>query len=139
MGHACEPKQALPPAIGKLSDPGFKNKGEAEYDAYLDIQQKLGLILWHKYEAVTLKLGQDCRLTLDQLVMYPDGHLELLDTKGAKKIKTGKKAGKSTFYAEEDAVIKARIAAGMFPIPVYFVFKDKGTGEWIKQRIGASE
>lgn len=123
----------LPPAIGRLPKPAM-NKTEAAYGAHLMLQRKLGLVLWYGFEAVTIKLGNDCRFTPDFLVMLPDGRLELRDTKGLKKIKTGKRAGQSTYHAEEDALVKARVAAANFPIPVFFVWQER-SGEWNKREL----
>jgi hypothetical protein len=128
------PTRALPPAKGTLPEPEM-NKTEAAYDAYLALQERAGAVLWHKFECVTVKIAADCRLTPDFLVMLPDGRLEFHDTKGAKKIKIGKRAGQRTAYFEEDALIKAKVAAALFPIPIYFVWPEPN-GEWGKKRIG---
>ncbi len=123
----------IPPAVGRIQKPDM-NKTEAEYSAHLTRLYITKDILWRGFEAITIKLGPDCRLTPDFLVMYPDGHLELHDTKGTKKIKTGKRAGGTAFYAEEDALVKARVVAGNFVIPIFFVWREKN-GEWSKKQI----
>jgi hypothetical protein len=120
--------RTLPPAVGVLRKPEM-NKTEAAYDAHLTLMERTGAVLWHKFECITVKLADDCRLTLDFLVMLPDGRLELHDTKGAKKIKVGKRAGQRTAYVEEDALIKAKVAAALFPIPIFFVWPEPN-GEW---------
>lgn len=125
---------APPPAIGRLPKPEM-NSTETAYSQYLDLQQKAGEIVYYKFEAITIKLGPDCRLTPDFLVMYPDGRLALHDTKGTTKIKVGKKAGGTKFYAEEDALVKARVVAGNFVIPISFVFR-QNNGEWSVTPIG---
>ncbi len=126
------PREVRP--TGRLPKPAM-NPTETAYSQYLDLQQKAGEIAYHKFEAITIKLGPDCRLTPDFLVMYPDGHLESHDTKGTTKIKLGKKAGGTKFYAKEDALVKARVVAGNFVIPIYFLHKEKN-GEWTKTPIG---
>jgi hypothetical protein len=130
LGPAIIPG-VLPPAKGTLRTPEM-NKTEAKYEAFLTLQERSGVIIWHKFESVTVKLADDCRLTPDFLVMFSDGHLEFHDTKGAKKIKAGKRAGQRMAYAEEDALIKARVAAALFPIPVFFVWPEPN-GEWGKR------
>jgi len=107
------------------------NKTEARYAQHLEAHQRIGLLLWYGFEAITVKLGNDCRLTPDFLVMYPDGHLELHDTKGAKKIKSGRRAGQTKPYVEEDALVKARVLAAHFVIPIFFVWPEPN-GEWGK-------
>lgn len=129
-------RRVLPPALGTPLSPEM-NKTEAAYDAHLTLLGRTGAVLWHKFECVTVKLAHDCRLTPDFLVMLPDGHLEFHDTKGAKKIKVGKRAGQRTAYAEEDALIKAKVAAALFPIPLFFVWPEPN-GEWGKKQIGAA-
>lgn len=126
-------KLALPAAVGRLPRPQM-NKTEAAYEAHLALQRKLGLVLWYGFEAVTIRLANDCRFTPDFLVMLPDGRLELRDTKGSKKIKAGKRAGQSTYYAEEDALVKARVAAANFVIPCFFVWQERN-GEWSKKEL----
>lgn len=125
---------AKPAATGRLPKPAM-NKNEAAYSAHLQRLYLAGEILWRGFEAITIKLGPDCRLTPDFLVMYPNGRMELHDCKGRTKIKVGKKAGGSKFYAEEDALVKARVVAGNFVIPIFFVWKEKN-GEWSKTPIG---
>ena len=123
----------LPPAIGRIDKPEM-NKTESAYAAHLYAQRIMGTVLWHQFEPITIKLGHDCRLTPDFLVMYPDGHLELHDTKGATKIKTGRKAGQTKAYVEEDALVKAKVCAQNFVIPIYFVWLEKN-GEWSRREL----
>ncbi len=123
----------LPPATGRIDKPEM-NKTEFAYAQYLYALRNTGAVIWHQFESITIKLGHDCRLTPDFLVMFPDGHLELHDTKGAKKIKTGRKAGQTKAYVEEDALVKARVCAANFVIPVYFVWQEKN-GEWSKREL----
>lgn len=126
-------RNALPPAKGRLTLPAM-NKTEAAYDAFLRLQQRAGVVIWHQFEAVTIKLGPDCRLTPDFLVMFADGHLEFHDTKGAKKITTGRRAGKTKPYVEEDARVKAAVLAAHFVIPILFVWQERN-GEWGKKEL----
>lgn len=123
----------LPAAKGRLPK-GKMNSGEAAYDAFLDLELRVGNILWHRFEAITVKLGPDLRLTPDQLVMYPDGHLEAHDVKGSRTRKKGRKSGQQTYYAEEDAMVKMRALAGNFVIPIFIVFREKN-GIWQKVKI----
>lgn len=83
-------------------------------------------MVWWIFEAVTLKLAHDCRLTVDFFVMLKDGTLECHDVKGTKGDKS---------YYEEDAIVKLRVAQSMFPFILRMVFKSK-SGEWIEKQIG---
>ncbi|HXR75195.1 MAG TPA: hypothetical protein VN737_04410 [Bryobacteraceae bacterium] len=110
------------------------NKTEAAYAAHLELQKRVGVVLWWGFEVMTIKLAADTRLTMDFLVMLQDGRLEFHDTKGAKKIKTGRRAGQTKPYVEEDARVKASVAAAHFPIPVFFVWPEP-SGEWGKREL----
>ena len=139
------PTAAPAKAKGRIPWSPKMNGTERAYDAYLRIcadPRNLALldcasvpVIWWGFQPLTLLLGPDCRFTPDFLVLYADGRLELHDTKGAKKIKTGKRAGQKTYYAEEDATIKARVTAAHFPIPIYFVWS-LGDGTWGKREFG---
>lgn len=106
-------------ALGRLK-PGQMNKTEAAYDLHLDALKHHGDILWYRFEAITLKLAPDCRLTLDFAVMAADGTLELHDTKGSPRIWT------------DDAKVKMRVAASLFPfvIKVAFPIPKRDGGGW---------
>lgn len=121
------------PALGRLHKPAM-NRTETAYAAHLDLQMKAGAILWYGFEAITVKLGEDCRFTPDFLVMLPGGRLECRDTKGSRKIKVGSKAGQTRPYVEEDALVKARVMARHFVIPIFFVWRDTD-GEWGKKEL----
>jgi hypothetical protein len=86
-------------AKGKLK-PRKMNKLEARYAAYLEGEKAAGRILWYEYEAITLRLGDDCRYTPDFVLMLPDGEIEVRETKG---------------FWEEDAKIKIRVASERYP------------------------
>lgn len=83
--------------------PGVMNGAEAAYAARLHVLVLAGEVLQWWFEAVTLKLADDCRLTPDFLVMLANGRLEFHEVKGR---------------WEEDAKIKARLAALHFPFPI---------------------
>lgn len=122
---------SLPPAKGRVPKPEM-NKVETSYAEHLRLQYCAGDVLWYGFEVITIKLGPDCRYTPDFLVMYADGHLEAHDTKGAKKIKLGRKSGTYEPYVEEDALVKCRVTAARFPIPLYLVWQEPG-GAWGKK------
>jgi hypothetical protein len=90
------------------------NKSEKAYDQYLDALYKQGRIAYHKFEAITLRLGDDCRFHPDFLVIGPAGEVEFHDVK-AKWKSTGK------VRVEDDARVKLSVAASTcFP---FFTFK----------------
>lgn len=91
------------------------NKTEAKRAMELEAMKKTGLIHDWKFEAVTVKIGHDCRLTLDFLIVENDGSLCFEDTKGT--------------FTREDATIKMRAFRTIFPYFPLRVLKLKG-GTW---------
>lgn len=81
--------------------PGEMTKLEQRYAERLESLKYDGLIHWYCYEAITFKLARDCRYTPDFIVMAADGTLEAHEVKA--------------FWAD-DARVKIRVAAGMFPL-----------------------
>lgn len=86
-------------ALGRLPA-GTMNKTEARYDQHLTLMQRAGLILWHKFEAVKLRLANNTFLTVDFAVLRADSMFELHEVKGV---------------WEEDSRAKIKIAADMYP------------------------
>lgn len=103
--------------------PGEMNKTEAAYDAYLALLLRAGEIDGYKFEAIKLKLADNCFFTPDFLVMAKDGVLELHDTKGAKKVVRASGVKEAVPWIEEDAKIKLKVVAEQFPFRVFAVFK----------------
>lgn len=96
--------------------PGVMNGTESEYAALLETRKLTGDIAWYSFEAITLKLAQDTRLTPDFLVMRGDGSLECHEVKG---------------FWEDDARVKIKVAAEKFPfrfIAVQRIPKKHGGG-----------
>lgn len=105
--------------------PGEMNKTEAAYDAYLGLLLRAGEIDGYKFEGIKLKLANNTFFTPDFLVMAKDGVLELHDTKGTtKKLRvSGEK--EAAPWIEEDAKIKLKLVAELYPFRVFAVFKVK--------------
>lgn len=82
---------------------GEMNRLEARYAEYLEARRLAGEIHQWWFEALTLKLADDCRYTADFLVQLPDGTLELHETKG---------------HWRDDAKVKVRLAAKLFPFRI---------------------
>lgn len=108
---------------------GEMNKTEKKYADHLDLLKINGEVLWWKFECVTLKLGDDTRLTADFCVMLADGEIVLDDTKAF-----AKNQGKP--LVTDDAAVKLRIASSEFPFRVRIVYHD-GTG-WQYKEIGTT-
>lgn len=79
---------------------GVMNKLEAAYDEHLQLLQREGRVVWYRFESVKLKLAKNTHLTVDFFVMNAAGELEAHEVKG---------------YWEEDARVKVKVAAEMYP------------------------
>lgn len=87
-------------ALGRLKT-GVMNKTEAAYAATLDERRTAGEVAWFKFEGIKLRLADKTFYTPDFFVMLADGSLEAHEVKG---------------YWQDDARVKIKIAANMFPI-----------------------
>lgn len=100
-----DPPFKLPPteagryALGRLPT-GSMNKTEAAYDAHLQQLRHAGAIVWHKFEAVKLRLADNTFYTPDFAVLPADGFLEMHEVKG---------------FWEDDARVKIKVAASIYP------------------------
>jgi hypothetical protein len=91
--------------------PGTMNKTEHAYMTdVLAARMLAGEIVNWWFEGVTLKLAKDTRYTPDFLVMLSDGTLECHEVKG---------------FMRDDANVKLKVAAQMFPLKFVLVKKDK--------------
>lgn len=86
------------------------NKTEAAYLASLRVRADL---VWIGVQNITVKLANDCRLTPDFATLDSTGKLTLIDVKG---------------FQREDALIKMKVAARMFPMFSFLIVKREGGG-----------
>jgi hypothetical protein len=104
-------------ALGRQRD-GKMNKTEARYAEHLAAEAHAGRVLWWAFEAIKLKLADNTHLTVDFAVMRADGTLAMHDVKGARAI------------YQEDAKVKNKVAARLFPFSFAVVYPNKTTGGW---------
>lgn len=86
-------------ALGRLPT-GAMNKTEAAYDAHLKLLTHAGVVLWHKFEAIKLRLADNTFYTCDFAVMTSDNILEMHEVKG---------------FWQDDARVKIKVAASLYP------------------------
>ncbi len=101
---------------------GRMNSYEAEYEALF-----LGQLV-HGYEAITLRLGADCRFTPDFFVIAGDDVLEFHEVKGS--------------FIRDDAKVKLRVAAEMYPMFRFRMFAKqpkKLGGLWLETPFGLED
>jgi hypothetical protein len=97
-------------ALGRLKT-GEMNKTEAEYEQVLKARLMAGEILWYKFEGIKLRLADNTFLTVDFAVMMVNGQLEMHEVKG---------------FMLDDANVKIKVAAGMYPFVFRVVRRAKG-------------
>lgn len=102
--------------IRPTTDEDALNKTERAYLVWLRATQPV----WMGVQCLTFKMGHDLRYTPDFVALDADG-LRAIDTKGTRK------SGKA--HVEEDALVKMRIAARMFPF-IRFVIAHKVGMVW---------
>jgi len=97
------PMTDRPPAYGELAREEM-NETEAKYARVLDERRAAGEIVDWWYELYTVKLAPSTHYRPDFLVQLADGRLEFHEVKGG--------------FVQEDAWIKAKVAARVSPIPM---------------------
>ena len=124
---AHEAEQRAKKATQRLDPPPAKvdllfnlsaSKDEAKLNkterAYLEHLRSLSL-LWIGIQNITVKIADDCRLTPDFCYVGADKKLTIVDVKG---------------FQREDALIKMKVAARLFPM-FRFVIVTKQAGGWL--------
>jgi hypothetical protein len=89
------------------------NKTEAAYARYLEARLVAGEILWYSYESMKFRLAGKTFYTPDFPVMLADGSMEMHEVKG---------------FWEEDARVKIKVAAELFPFRFVGVQRQGQTG-----------
>lgn len=97
-------------ALGRLKT-GEMNKTEGAYANHLNLLKLNGDILWYKFEGIKLRLADNTFLTVDFAVMLANGMLEMHEVKG---------------WMQEDANVKLKVAAALYPFKFILVRKFKG-------------
>lgn len=103
--------------------PGERNKTEAAYEEHLTLLQRAGEIDGFKFEGVKLKLADNTFFTPDFIVFAKDGVVELHDTKGTTKKLRASGIKEAVPWIEEDAKLKLKLVAELYPFRVFAVFK----------------
>ena len=89
------------------------NRLEAAYGQQLELRKAAGDILWWEFEAIKLRLAPSTFYTPDFFLMLADGELQVHETKG---------------HWEDDARVKIKMAAQLFPFRFFGVTRGKGRG-----------
>lgn len=119
-GPRTRPEPVVFPRAG-LNTVGM-NKLEAAYAQHLEARRAAGEIADFGFERIKLRLARSTFYTPDFDVVLLDGAVEIHETKG---------------YWQEDARIKIKVAAGMFPAFRFFGIrkrKARDGGGWDVER-----
>lgn len=93
---------------------GEMNKLEAEYATRLEALKGVGEIADYRFECVKLRLADRTFYTPDFMVLRADGEFEMHEVKG---------------FWEDDARVKIKTAAELFPFK--FIAARKQKGAWV--------
>lgn len=107
----------------KRRAPGERNKLEAAYEQHLETLKRAGMIVDFKFEGIKLRLADNTFYTPDFIVFDEDGVVELHDTKGTTKKKKADGSKVAAPWIEEDAKLKLKLVAELYPFRVMAIFK----------------
>jgi hypothetical protein len=96
---------------GKRHKPGEMNQTEAAYAELLEARKLAGEIQTWEFERYTFKLADDTRYTPDFAILFADGGMEFIDSKGGGPI-------------DPKSLVKVKCAAERFP-QFQFVIEQK--------------
>jgi len=98
---------------------GVMNKLETAYSYLLESRKNAGEIILWAFDAVKLRIAGNTFYTPDFMVQLADGTIEFHEVKG---------------HWEDDARVKVKVAAEVFPFTFVCITKEKGL--WKYERIG---
>lgn len=110
---------------GVRRQPGVMNGYEKRYAAILGEQMRRGEIEWFQFDSVKLRLAEKCFYSPDFIVMTASGEIEIHEVKGS--------------FIEDDAKVKLKVAAAMFPFRFRLCQLKKVKDPWIITVIGGDE
>jgi hypothetical protein len=107
-------------SLGRLPA-GKANKTEAAYGDFLELRRRAGEVLWFKFEGMKFKLADNTFYTPDYPVLLADGTMEMHEVKG---------------FMLEDANVKIKVAADLYPFTFCIVRKGKTPTSWTVTPVG---
>lgn len=106
---------------------GEMNKTEARYAQQLEARRLAGEIRWYAFERMKLRLAERTYFTVDFFLQLADGSFECHEVKGRKG---------DRYWAEEDAKLKVKVAAEMFPVFRFLIVWPAKGGGWCQEQFG---
>ena len=101
-------------ALGRLKQ-GTMNRLELKYARRLDDLKVFGSVSWYAFEGMKFRLADKTFYTPDFMVMLVSGELEAHEVKG---------------FWQDDARVKIKVAAEMYPIQFIGVTQKSGIWEY---------
>lgn len=102
------------------------NKTERRYEEYLAMEKRAGRVHHFGFEAIKIRISNDCFWSPDFMVVYPDGTLEFHDTKAFWK-------SKGRVHIEDDAQAKMKSICESLPwFNVVAVWEQDG--KWVRRK-----
>lgn len=97
---------------GQIAERGIMNATEAQYAAELDLRIQAGEVADYWFEIGTLRLshppeGQPARITVDFMVLMPDGETHMVDVKGGQ--------------VNDASIVAMKCAAEQYPLWRFFI------------------
>lgn len=106
---------------------GEMNKTEAKYAQQLEARLLAHEIRWYAFERLKLRLAERTYFTVDFFLQLADGSFECHEVKGRKG---------DRYWAEEDAKLKIKVAAEMFPVFHFLIVWPAKGGGWCVEHFG---
>jgi hypothetical protein len=108
-------RAAVPRASARvLRDSDELSREERAYAGQLELRRLAGEVLRWRYQPVSLRLGYRLWYRPDFGLLLADGTFELHEVKGG-KVEQGPKGERCVPYMREDAAVKVRAAASLYP------------------------
>lgn len=103
-------------ALGRMKDRKM-NKTEIAYSNFLEVQKRIGDVLWYEFEPMNLRLADKCFYKVDFLVLTKNYLLEVHEIKGG--------------FMTDDSLVKFKAAGEKFPFKFRMIALIKG--QWIEK------
>jgi hypothetical protein len=119
-------------ARAKQHKTGEMNRGESMYRAHLAMRKVVGEIAEFRFESIKLRLADNTYYTPDFDVQLADGTIEFHEVKGRTMLKRADGSKVEGAWSHEDAKLKIKVAAEMFPEFGFCIVFPSKQGGWTR-------
>ena len=112
------------------------NRAERRYATELDLRMAAGEVLWFAFEPMRLQLAYRCTYTPDYGVLLPAGEATSMELHECKVMWRGKRGAPDRKGIREDAMIKLRTAANVYPMFSYVLAMEELDRTWTLEPVG---